>query len=474
MKKNEELFWLINKLTPDEKRYFIKFTSLHNENEDPKYMQLFNEINRMKTPQELNSRRFLTYFQSVHQGRNFSDDKLYLINMITRAMRMYNENKSVDSQLFELAKDIQFFKEKEMWGLYYKTVLKAKKTALKYERYKRILEIGEEEMYYRVKFPTKSLDCDFKELLEAQEKNLDFLVKLQRLKNIKTTMFKKNLEKAGADQLLSESDAAFINQITEVELNSSFYLASYYYSIQYLINNMRNERKKAYEYSTKLIDLYIDYPHFKKEQENAYFVQLTNNLQLGIKAENLHEVYNLIQKIYQENLIPVNKGVFFEVLYAELYVLLNLEQLDDLDLLKDKIIHAVKQNEAILSKQTIIATFYQLAIAYLFKRDFDNVIYCAERVQNSDYEIKNRNYYKSRLIILIAILEKGEYETAFDMVRSIKRERDYKLYLKEVNTSFFNLISEILKNPSQKSKTKKMFDQQVSVNDEFIFWHKSI
>ncbi len=161
MTPSEDLFHLIKSLSGSERRHFALYTSHHVIGEQNEYMKLFYIIEKQEKYDEVEIKR-------KHKGepfvKRFAAVKNYLQNLILKSLRVYYGQKNSDLELNELLGYISIVFEKAQYAYCEKLVEKAKKTALRFERYTYLLEILRWELrIMRSKRDYEALERFFKE-----------------------------------------------------------------------------------------------------------------------------------------------------------------------------------------------------------------------------------------------------------------------------------------------------------------------
>ena len=139
MKVTDDLFQLIKSLTQSEKRFFKVYASLHHiKGDDNKYFKLFNAIDKQKIYDEELIRK---QFGNEKFLKQLFVVKNYLYHTILKSLRVYNSEKTKQSELIDLLKDIQTLYDKSLYKQCRKFVDKAKKIAYEYEMQAQILAV---------------------------------------------------------------------------------------------------------------------------------------------------------------------------------------------------------------------------------------------------------------------------------------------------------------------------------------------
>lgn len=127
-----QLHELIQSMSKAEKRHFKLYVqSGSRKGQTPKYLSLFDLLNQQEYYDEKKISR---------KGYNY-DDKNMLNEKILEALHVFHTGKSVDSELFTLLHQISILYQKGIWDELRKRLKKARKLAMKHERFLSLLEI---------------------------------------------------------------------------------------------------------------------------------------------------------------------------------------------------------------------------------------------------------------------------------------------------------------------------------------------
>src|SRR3989337_140371 len=136
MVKKGNLFLLIKSLSKSEKRYLRIYAGMSGR--DVNYLQLFDAIEGQKEYDEEEIRKKL-------KGKKFLSQlhvtKIYLTELILKALKNYHSDTSVHSKLLDLLKDIELLFDKELYDLCYYKIEKAENLAGKYEKLSLLTEV---------------------------------------------------------------------------------------------------------------------------------------------------------------------------------------------------------------------------------------------------------------------------------------------------------------------------------------------
>lgn len=143
--QNIDLFALIKSLNQTEKRYFKIFASMGMKTKKSSFVKLFDAIDNQNKYDE---KQFLTKYSNQSFVKNFRFNKHYLFNLILRSMRIYHSKGSVQAQLADMKKDLDFLYKKKLYKPGLKLLMKAQKLALKYEVHNDLVDLYKKEHVY--------------------------------------------------------------------------------------------------------------------------------------------------------------------------------------------------------------------------------------------------------------------------------------------------------------------------------------
>ena len=128
MAKKGNLFLFIKSLSKSEKRYFRIYAGMSGK--EANYLRLFDAI---EGQEEYNEAEIRKKFKGEKFVSQLHVTKIYLTELILKALRNYHSDTSVHSKLLDLIKDIELLFDKELYDLCYYKIMKAEELAGKYE-----------------------------------------------------------------------------------------------------------------------------------------------------------------------------------------------------------------------------------------------------------------------------------------------------------------------------------------------------
>lgn len=138
MKRSASLSELIHSMKQSEKRYFKIYSSLHVKGDANNYVALFNAIDKQKT---YNEKELLKKHKHEPFSKNFRFAKHYLYRLLLKSMRIYHADSTVESEVQNTIRDINFLNKNGLYAQSSKLLTKAKKTATEFEKHFTMLEL---------------------------------------------------------------------------------------------------------------------------------------------------------------------------------------------------------------------------------------------------------------------------------------------------------------------------------------------
>jgi transcriptional regulator with XRE-family HTH domain len=418
MKKTDELFILIKSLSTSEKRYFRRFSKLHSDSASGNYTKLFEAIDKME---DYNEHQIKLKFKQEKFAKQLGVTKLYLKNLIIRALRNYYEDKlPYLSNILAMA-DTHIMIGRWMFDTADKKIQKEKLQAHKEERFSHVLEWVEMEEYLLLQsVRIKELSDRNASMAELREETmtkyenlLDYYTGRNRLvwahQNFGDALpeeRKKEIDKLSSDPLIADDAAALsgLAKLQRIELLSRLYWIT-------------NKSEQGIELLSNTIQA-IDKGEFGNELPLTKFFPLINRLiSLKIEKRRLDEVVSLvdfadglikkhrhtISKLYEFRL---RKIVLFHRIIISLYTGNFKDSLESVEVLK-----ALVQDNTIVFEEEDQITFWMLEMMTLIEMEqFSKALQVSNQVINSCIEARKDLTMYAHWLGLICHIELKHYE----------------------------------------------------------------
>jgi hypothetical protein len=151
---SDDLFRLIKALNKSEKGYFKKFAAKNATGSKQNYIYLFEAIDSMESYDENLLKKKL---KDASLLRQLAVYKVYLFNLILKALNLYGAYENSESQLNEMLSNIRILTSKHLYREARKIIRKAKELAYKFDKHKFIMELLASERHILMLAPQKNI-----------------------------------------------------------------------------------------------------------------------------------------------------------------------------------------------------------------------------------------------------------------------------------------------------------------------------
>lgn len=343
MKKNEELFYLIQSLSKSEKRYFKLSTQ---GNESSEYLNLFDAIEAQK---EYNEAQIKALFKDKAFVTQLTTIKNYLKQRILQSLRNYHSRISKNAELMDIIRNVEILFHKGQYTICLSELNRAEKKAKNFQQDVLLFHIQDwkrkvHQALYPQDFETfKTIIQKQKETLESTNEYISLL-----LANIDPTQFSlshkksvslqnktlKTLHKYRKQLLAKHTDKAkqtLEDLIKEWEQNPE--LLKEYFAMYFSVNNnllgflvFKKQYKEAFVrillLKQKALAIGTISAALIKEKLRLYNIEL----EIHRNLKELHTTHKIIDEIQNfielhKSLVPNNYWLSFRFQFANIYFL---------------------------------------------------------------------------------------------------------------------------------------------------------
>lgn len=272
------LFELVQSLTGSEKRYFKLYVNEHGK-QNSKYMQLFQALESMEEFNEEELKKIIYKGEKI-ESRKYSELKAYLYDLILKCLQAYDEQSSVDYKLKGMLKSVHSLYKRSLFEDCKVLIKKAMKPALRYEKFKVILEL--QEWKKQVAYAQADIGFLDRELSNIMQEENNAIRRLQNLLEYKKIFFQLLIslrkDPSGKSKSKIKDNKDFINHVLlsdEDQALSHLALVTYH-RIWTIYFFSKGDFQKFFRGSRKLIRIMESQPHFLKEDLSEYISALNN------------------------------------------------------------------------------------------------------------------------------------------------------------------------------------------------------
>lgn len=373
LKKKADLFLLISSMSKSERRYFTVDAQKSN-SQGSKYLELFKILSKQDVYDEKILRKKI--------GSSLPFDKKYLYNAILRSMRDYRSKSSSAAQMREMILDTKYLHERGHLRQSLNLLTRAKKLSFELLEASVRLEILNKERQ-----------------LKSEMREKDFVAQLEKIKKETAITIEEIEEEVIFNGFYDELSTLVLQHFTFQQEKQKHNLSNQYkttllevkapvfpkserryYQCLALFYQLMGDYEQVYQYYTKVIDWWENYPSYRQEEFNRYIVDLSNLMHAYISNQAFDLFPPLLKKM--ENSKPRNfneKGVVFQkvAIYTLMYHL-NTGIFDHISELLQKIETGL--NQFSITTASRLAIVFNTTILLFITEDFDQCQLWAERV----------------------------------------------------------------------------------------------
>lgn len=437
-------------MSRSEKRYFKVFASQQS-GEDKNYLLLFDAIEQQKSPDDDALRKQFadkTFSKQLHVVKN------YLYKLILRSMRLYAEQKSVDTQIYNLLCDADYLTEKGLFDLAWKLLEKAEELAQPRERYIAILEIlrRKREIIREVE-KERNPHITRLQMLDEEKKTIDILYNISSYRRLSTRLFAlmhtKGFSRDGEEW--KEIEDIFHSDYIQDESKPASIISSVQrYGIRAAYFSAVGKNLESYEETKHSIEIIEDCLRRYNYAPADYIAALSNHL---VEAFNLEKYDDLMVGLEKLRSAPARTGsdttrndihIFRIGSNLELMYYMRTAQFAKATELAARIEQQLEQYQGKVDVMYEILFHYNLAVVYYYTGRHNDSLRHLNHLVNEHTEALRKDIFSfARIIMLFLHYELNNMDYVEHLLLNIsrylqKRNRLYK-YESVVLTMFKKL-----------------------------------
>lgn len=365
--RKTQLYDLIAKMTPSEKRYF-KLNS-HWKASDKHYLNLFECLEKQKVFDEQLVEKYMAeraFRGQLHVCKN------YLLQLLLKSLRNYHSKLSVDAELKNRVRNIEILYRKELYKHCFEEITRAEKMAKDYQNQLMLLDILSWKRRVLLSWKPEQLD-DIRALLREEQ---ELLVAYREMQEYWDLMV--NSQALSREEAKQKLEHPLLREGKENEHLQARVFAD---QIRYQLQIMSGGGANAAIILQELLAHIEQFPHRIKESPGAYINTLNNLLSYHVYNKDYKEVHHLLDKIKSvaERFGIVKKDKLFLKLQLRSYNI-ELEMYRDQKAL-DKANRLIEELEQFFSKSKKnipdsyrLLFWFQIANIYFMQGDFSGAL----------------------------------------------------------------------------------------------------
>ncbi len=461
MKPSNELFDLIKSLTKSEKRFFKLQSAL--QSGDKNYVRLFDCIDKMD---EYDEEAIKKTFDGERFIKHLPSEKNHLYKLILKALRSYYSDTSISSILKQEIKNIEILFNKALFDECRKFLARAKKMAIKYEKFYYHFElINWEKTLLEEAFEDGEFSLDIDALIEEEKTVID---KLRNLAEYHVLYSKINYVFRSGGYVRTEENRAIVDEIVNHPLIKgkntalSKRAATICYYTQGFCNMANGDYATALEKFTRVKTILDEADHLRSDLSKRYIRTLSNMITCLLDQKQFDAANELVaaMRSFEEKdgfqHIDVQVSIFKNAGLAELELYHHLNDFDRGVQAAEEIMKQLSDFQGKLHKEQELMFFYQFAYIYFGAGHYNKALSWINKVLNdNENNLRQDLYSYARLFNLAIHFELGNYDLLEYTIKSTsrylqKRERDFPM--EKVIIEYFK---KIIRNQSEAERKKQ-------------------
>ncbi len=462
MKPSNELFDLIKTLTKSEKRFFKLQSAL--QSGDKNYVRLFDCVDRMD---EYDEEAIKKVFKGEKFIKHLPSEKNHLYKLILKALRSYYSDTSISSILKQEIKNIEILYNKALFDECNKFLLRAKKLAVKYEKFYYVFElINWEKTLMEEAFEDGQFNKDIDALIEEEQKVID---QLRNLAEYHVLYSKINYVFRSGGYARTEENRNIVDEIVNHPLIKgkntalSKRAASICYYTQGFCNLANGDYKTALEKFKRVKQILDEADHLRSDLPKRYIRTMANMITCMLDQGQFDEARTNIETL--KNLgemdgfhhVDTQVSIFRSAGLSELELYHYTADFVNGINAAEAIMQRLAEFEGKMHKEHELSFFYQFAYIYFGAKQYNKALYWINKVLNDNENTLRQDIYSyARLFNLAIHFELGNFDLLEYTIKSTsrylqKRERDFPM-----EKMIIDYFKKLIRNQSE-SERKKQF-----------------
>lgn len=471
--QKDYLVALIQSLTKAEKRNFKLFTNRFSGNEDAKFLQLFDFLEKYK---EFSEEELLEKVPEIKKSQ-LSNLKAHLYKQILSSLRLLQVNQDIDVECRDYIDHATILYKRGLYQQAMKMLKKAKQRAFSTKRTLLHLEILEFERKIELQFVAKNVNVEPKELASESQSVIKSVALTSKLSVLSLNLYEIYLKKGYIRNKKDHENIKkyFYSKLPEFEIEElGFHEKLHVYNTYVWYYFIIQDFLYSYKYAQKWVDLFEENKEQKIYEPESYlkgqhillvalfnlryydkFIEELNKL-LNIEPQSLtNENYKILHGLYC-HINNINK-VFLEGSYEE-----GITKVPEIE-------NYIENYQNLLHKNRIIVLYYKIACMYFGNGENKNAIQYLNKIVNyGEIDLRHDIQCFSRILRLIAYYELGDEDLVEYQVKSVYRFLKKMNDLQKVQLEIMKFIRQLPQiNPSElKNSFVQLHEKLVTISSD--------
>jgi len=426
--QTDHLYKLIKSMTKAEKRNFKLYVKRLGDNENVKFLKLFNIIDKLE---DYNEVEILKKVPEIKPSQ-LPNLKANLNKNLLISLRLMSQQTDVDMMMRQQLDYAKILYNKALYRQSIITLGKAKLQAQKYHRELLYFEMIEFEKLIEAQYITRSTDTKADELTHESEMLNVRLTQSGALSNLSIRLygfFLKNGYVRNAEDKINITNYFHENLPAFNYEKLGFIEKLYLYKSHVWYYLIIQDFLMVYRYSLKWVELFKDNPDAITAQADLYIKGMSNMLN-GLYFTGDYARFNkaLVELDHFKQLseIPLTKNV--ELLLCHHYFTHSINKhymegtFSEGTKIIPEIVTFINNNEVYIDNHNILVFYYKIACLYFGSGDYKNTVKYLNLVINyKDVDLRNDIQCFARILNLITHFEMANFDLIEYLVKNTYR-----------------------------------------------------
>jgi hypothetical protein len=427
----DNLFVLVKSLTKSEKRQFRLYVGRMGSNEDSKFLNLFQLLDKMNKYDEK-----IILNKGIVTKQQLSNLKAHLYKQILISLRMNPVHKNIRIQIREQLDFATILYQKGLYKQSLKVLEKAKLLALKNEEKYSAYDIVELEKVIESQYITRSLS-NRTETLIAQAEQLRTQNNLTtQLSNLSLQLYER-LIKAGyakSDEEFREITQFFFEHLPKLNYEElGFREKLWYFKAHLWYSFLTQDFLSAYRYASKWVEMFEESPS-RIEIHPVFYLKGNNYLMESLSlikypSKFKETLQQMMHRIRSED-FPKNdnlSALSFQFFFSNKLNFHFLEgSFEEALIVIPEIKKGIKDYNNQIDPHHIMMFYYKIACVYFGTEDYENcIVFLDKIISNKSLKMREDLLCFSRVLNIFA-----HYEAGFDYHLETHLRETYKFLIK--------------------------------------------
>ena len=429
--QKDNLFVLVKSLTKSEKRQFTLYVGRMGSNEDSKFLNLFQLLDKMNRYDEK-----IILKKGIVTKQQLSNLKAHLYKQILISLRMNPMHKNIRIQIREQLDFATILYQKGLYKQSLKVLEKAKLLANKNEEKYVAYDIVELEKVIESQYITRSLSNRTETLIAEAEQLRNQNDLATQLSNLSLQLYER-LIKAGyakSDQEFREITQFFYENLPRIDNEQiGFREKLWYYKAHVWYSFLTQDFLSTYRYASKWVEMFEKAPQMISIHPVFYLKgnnYLMESLALIKYPSKFKETLEQMVFWTEHDNFPKNdnlKALSFQFYFSNKLNVHFLEgRFEEGLILIPEINKGIKNYSNQIDPHHIMMFYYKIACVYFGAEDYENcIVFLDKIISNKSLKMREDLLCFSRVLNIFA-----HYEAGFDYHLETHLRETYKFLIK--------------------------------------------